>query len=277
MKDGPDWLLRFCCICLVAIQCLGCAKHSGSGSGGTPGSGSTTPPTVDLTGNWQFEVTSSGNVPFSTLSGFLNEQPSSSGDSFPMTASVLVQSNSCFAGSKVLDLSGFTKDPYSQLVAFPSYGQTVTLSLSSSCTNVSLCGSFSVSGGCANGMSGDIVAVKYTQLNGSFQTAAASPQSLKMSLTQSSQGTGQGYFGVSGTLAFTGVSCLTAVTLDPTQSYLSGSSLHLVATTNAANAAVMTMDGTINVAATGVTLNQVSLAGSSCLDPLNGAGLTQQM
>ncbi len=211
----------------------------------------------------------------SGLSGFVNEEVGSAGDSSLTTASFQVQSSSCFSGTKVVDLEGFTKDPYSQLVAFPSYAQTLSLNLSSTCSSgIALCGSYQVAGGCADGQSGQLVGVLYAPLKGTFRTAGNVTPALAATVTQAALGTGQGGFEVTGTLAFTGTTCLTTGTIDPTQSYLSGSNLHLVAKTDAANGAVLTADGTINMSATYITLNGINLAGSSCLSSLNGAGLS---
>ena len=259
---------------LLGVVCFaGCAKSPSSGGSG--GGGGPTPNAVNLTGNWQFQVTSAGNVPLSGMSGFVNEEVGSAGDSSLTTASLQVQSSSCFGNSKVLDLEGFTKDPYSQLTAFPSYAQTLTLNLSQMCTGGdSLCGSYQVSGGCADGMSGQLVGVLYAPLTGTFKTGAGATPALAATIAQAPLGSGQGGFEVSGMLAFTGTSCLTTGTIDPTQSYLSGSYLHLVAKTDAANMALLTADGTMNASATHISLNSISLAGNGCLSSLNGAGLS---
>jgi hypothetical protein len=273
MKAGPSWLLRAALICLMLVQLSGCAQHgSGSGSGSGGGGGSTTPDT-SLIGNWQFQATSTGNPPFTSLSGFVNE-PGIAGDSTLTTASLQIQSNSCFSGTKVVDFEGFTKAPLAQLTSFPSNSQTITLGLSQQCTGVSLCGTFTIAGGCADQATGSIVGVKYTQLSGTFSGAASSTASLKISISQSSQGTGQGSLQVSGTMAFTGLPCSTSASIDSTQSYVSGSSLHLVALTNAAVNPQLVIDSTINPAASTMTLNTISFADNSCFAPFNGLTLS---
>ncbi len=261
----------------MAIEVVGCSSSSGgSGTGGTGGGGGTStpvPPAVSLTGNYQFQTSSTGVVPFTALSGFVNEETGSTDGSYGLTASLQVQSNACFADIKVLDLGGFTKSPLSQLTAFPYDSQTVTLSLSQNCTGVSLCGSYTVAGGCADKATGTIVGTKYAALAGTFRTDASASPAMHITLNQMSQGTGQGSFQVSGSMSFTGAGCLTSGTIDKISSFLSGSSLHLVAATDSASGAALTLDGTIDTGATTLTVNSIHLAGSNCLDSLNGSRL----
>jgi hypothetical protein len=247
------------------IGCGGPGQGTSGGSGGGP-SGTT------LVGNWSFQVNPTGAAPFTYLSGFVNEQ-AGSGESYT-TASLQVQSNSCFADTKVLDLGGYTQGNLTQLSSFPSYSQTVDFDLSTTCTGgLSLCGTYTVSGGCGDGATGQVLGTLYTQLNGTLQTAPSVTPALKLAITQSAEGTGEGTFQVSGTLAFTNASCLTSATIDTAQSYLSGSTLSLVATTNAAGGAQLVLNGTMNPAATSILVNSIALAGSGCLDSLNGVTL----
>ena len=257
-------------ICFIALQLAGCSQN-GSGSGG---SGSGPAPDTSLIGNWQFEATSSGTVPFSGLSGFVNEQ-GIAGDSTSTTASLQVQSTGCFAGTKVIDMEGFTKSPLAQLVSFPTDSQVVTLGLSQQCSNgVSLCGTYTVAGGCADQATGSVTGVKYAQLTGTFGTTPGAPVGVHITLNQSAQGTGQGDFQVSGTEAFTGVSCAASATIDPAQSWVSGNSLHLVSQTNVAGDPPLIIDAVINPAATTLTLGNITFTGSNCFQSLNGVSLS---
>ena len=271
-------LRRTVLVCVIAIEAVGCSSSSGgSGSGGSGGGGGTAPPVppaVSLTGNYQFQTSSTGTVPFNTLSGFVNEANASTDGSYAITASLQVQSDACFAGIKVLDLGGYTKSPLSELTAFPYDSQTVTLNLSQNCTGVSLCGSYTVAGGCADKASGTIVGTKYATLSGTFQTDASASPALRITIKQTSQGTGQGSFQVSGSTSFTGAGCLTSGTIDEVQSSLSGSSLHLVAATDSTSGAPLTLGGTIDPGATILTVNSINLAGSNCLDSFNGSRLS---
>ena len=269
-------LLRIVLVGAIAIEVAGCSS-SGSGSGGSGGGGGTSPPVppaVSLTGNYQFQTSSTSAVPFTELSGFVNEEAGSTNGSYALTASLQVQSNACFADAKVLDLGGYTKSPLSELNAFPYDSQTVTLNLSQNCTGVSLCGSYTVSGGCADKATGTIVGTKYAALSGTFYTGASASPALHITINQTSQGTGQGSFQVSGSMSFTGAGCLTSGTIDKVQSSLSGSSLHLVAATDSAGGAPLTLDGTIDSGATTLMVNSINLAGSGCLDSLNGSRLS---
>jgi hypothetical protein len=268
MKAGANWLLRVELVCFIALQLIGCAQ-TGSGSGG----GGTTVPDTSLIGNWRFQVTSTGNVPFTTLSGFVNEV-GTAGNSTVTTASLQIQSNGCFANTKVLDFEGFTKSPLSQLTSFPAESQVVTLGVSQQCTGVSLCGTYTIAGGCADTATGSIVGVLYSQLAGTFSTASSAPAGLKITINQSSQGTGQGGFQVYGSMTFTGLSCAMSGSIDSTQSFLSGSSLHLVSTTNAAVNPQLIIDANIDPTATTLTLNAVTSA-NSCFESLNGISLSK--
>jgi hypothetical protein len=269
MKSGANLLLRVGLIYVLGLQLLGCAKHgSGTGSGG-----GSTPPDTSLIGNWQFQATSTGTAPFTTLSGFINEE-GFAGDSTITTASLQVQSNGCFANAKVIDLQGFTKSPLAQFTSFPLDSQVVTMGLSQQCTGVSLCGTYSVAGGCADGATGSITGVKYSTLTGTFSTASGASAGMAATLTQSTEGTGEGSFQVSGSINFTGLTCATSSSIDPTQSFLSGSSLHLVGTSNAPANAPLTIDASINPTATVVTLNTITNTNSTCFQPLSGATLS---
>ena len=268
-RTGFHWVST-ALICFTALQLAGCS-HSGSGSGG---SGTGPSPDASLIGNWQFEATSSGTLPFSGLSGFVNEE-GFAGNSTTTTASLQVQSTSCFAGTKVIDMEGFSMSPLAQLTSFPSNSQVVTLGLSQQCSNgVSLCGTYSVAGGCADQAAGSITGVKYATLTGAFSTVAGAAVGARITVNQSAQGTGQGGFQISGTESFTGVSCATAATIDPIQSSLSGSFLHLVSQTNATGNPSLTIDATINSAATNLTLGKITFASSNCFQSLNGASLS---
>ena len=174
-------------------------------------------------------------------------------------------------------MEGFTKAPLAQLTSFPADSQVVTLGLSQQCTSgVSLCGTYTVVGGCADQASGSIVGIKFADFTGTYSTSAGAPIGAHITVKQSAQGTGQGSFQISGTMAFTGISCATAATIDPTQSSLSGGSLHLVAQTSATGNASLTIDATLNSAATTLTLQNVTFTGtaSNCFQPLNGATLS---
>jgi hypothetical protein len=259
---------------MVALCMAGCAPPSGSGGGtGGGGTGGGGTGSTALTGNWSFQVNPTGTAPFTYLSGFVDE--TSGGVTPSTTASLQVQSNSCFANTKVLDLAGYTDSNLTQLNSFPSYDQTVSFGLSTQCSaGISLCGTYSVAGGCGAGETGQVLGTLYTPLNGTFQTGSTASPTLSLVISQSPLGSGEGTFEVSGTLAFTGASCLTTATIDSSQSYLSGSTLSLVATTNAVGGALLSLNGTMNPAASTIKVNTIDLAGNTCLSSLTGVTLT---
>lgn len=265
-------LLRVGGFCLLAVFLTSCAKTSGSNSGGlnTP-----LPANATLSGNWEFQSGTKG-APFTILSGYLNEQAGIAGSSHFTEVSLQVQSNSCFSNSKVLDFEGYAQSSTLSLSSFPSYAQVVTLGLSTQCTNgVNLCGSYAVSGGCADTAQGQVTGVQYATFTGTLQSPSSMTPSLQLAISQQVDGNGQGGFPVSGTLLFTGTQCLTKATIISAQSYLTGSILHLVATTNSANSAQLTLDGLINTAASTVSIDSLSLAGSTCVVPLAGTTITK--
>ena len=270
-KTGFRWIYTGV-TCFLALQLLGCS-HNGSGSGG---SGTGPSGDTSLIGNWQFEATPSGSgaAPFAVLSGFVNEQ-GLNGNSTTTTASLQVQSSGCYDSTKVVDFEGFTSSPLVQLTSFPSNSQVVTLGLSQQCSNgVSLCGTYTVAGGCADKETGNITGVKYAALTGTFSTSPGATTGIQVTSTQAGQGTGQGSFQLSGTETFTGVSCATSATIDATQSFISGSTVYLVAQTNAAGNPVLTIDATLNPGATTLTLSKITFPGSNCFQSLSGASLT---
>jgi hypothetical protein len=274
MKARLYWLLRMELACVIALQFLGCGSKGGTGSGST-GSLPPTTPDTSLTGNWQFQAASTIDAPFTSLSGFVNEE-GIAGDATTTTASLQVQSTGCFSGVKVLDFEGFTKSPLVELNSFPSDSQVISFDLNQQCTaGASLCGTYSVVGGCGDKATGTVIGTKYALLTGMFSTSSTAPAGLQMTINQSAQGTGQGNFQVSGSMSFTGISCATSGTIDPTQSFLSGSTLQLVVTINAIGSPQLTMYANVNSAATTIALTNVTFAGSSCFQSLNAASLSK--
>ena len=256
----------------LVVLCTGCATHSPSSGGTTtPSSGGTS-----LTGNWEFQVSTNGVAPFTKLSGFVNQPTASPDSSNAVTASLLTQSNTCFSGTKVLDFSGYLKGSTAQLVAFPSFDQSATLGLSTQCTGgLSLCGGYTVAGGCADKASGTLLGVRYSDLSGTFSTAVGVMPGLSVQITQPSQGTGQGTFLLSGTATATGATCFTSGTLNPQESTLSGSAVHLSINPAAGATQPLILDGTINADTTTLTINAVTFSGGTCMSSLQQTALSR--
>ena len=197
------------------------------------------------------------------------------GDSTVTTASLQIQSNGCFANTKVLDFEGFTKSPLSQLTSFPSESQVVTLGLSQQCTGVSLCGTYTIAGGCADTATGSIVGCCCTANWLERLSTASSARSRTQNYDQSilaRNGPGQ-----LSSLRLNDLhwAFLRYVRLDRFDAeFPLWKSLHLVSTTNAAVNPQLIIDANINPTATTLTLNPIASA-NSCFESLNGISLSK--
>lgn len=264
----PIQLYRALLLTALVSVSNGCMKPAPNGT--APGESA-----VSLTGNWEFQANSTSPVPFAKLTGFLYEDAGSTDDAKVTTASLQVQSGGCFASSHVLDFQGYTKDISAQLTAFPSFSQNVTFGLSTQCTGgLSLCGSYTVVGGCADGATGTLNGVQYDRLSGIFHTPIGTAPALSLTVAQASQGSGQGTFQLSGSFSASGATCFSEASLDPLQSTLSGSILHLATVPVSGLGTSLSVDGSINAAATIITINTINLPSSTCLSSLNGTTLT---
>lgn len=234
-------------------------------------------PSTGLTGNWQFQVSPTGGpVPFTSLAGFINETEGNSTDGNPVTAVLQAVPSTCFLGTTIIPLQGTVKTDDLNLRSFSIVGQFVTLTATEDSTFTHLNGTYNVGGACADGAAGTITGVRYSPLTGTYAgsiTGSNPPKTLSLSLTQSSEGQGDGSFLVSGTAAFNGISCFTRGTVTGPDSHIVGEAVSLTLTTE--NNAQVVLSGTIDSAARTLSLSSMQVNGGSCSGSLGAASLTR--
>jgi len=239
----------------------------------------TNPPGSDtVTGNWQITTTTtSGTQPFAGLGGSIVQSASAtSGQSTLFAILQAQQPGSCFLGLTAIPLEGnLTGSSYS-FVSLSDSGQYLNLTGKLGSTDDSLTGTFLINDGCANGTKGNLTGTKIAPLTGAYTgpSTIGSAGTLSLTLSQDSFSDGIGYFHLQGTSAFTGLSCFTAGTLDNSQSTISGQQVQLTITTNEATPSTVTMLGTLNAAATQLTVTSIQVITGGCAGDSGTANLT---
>lgn len=255
-----------------------------SGCGGnvsTPVGSSPTPANYGyLTGNWEFVVTGTGTLPFTAMAGFINETSQTPGTFDPVTAVFQVTPDTaCYTGAPIVPLSGSVGLTTLTLTSFSVNGQTIRVTASKDSAASTLTGTFKASSGCVKSATGTFTGTRYSALTGTYAgslSAATTPQTMSLALTQMSQGTGAGTFLTSGSANFTGFSCFNQGTLLAPSGIVLGSSVSLTFTTNDPSKAQLVLVGSIDQAADTLTLSSATVTGGSCSGSYGAAVLTKQ-
>jgi hypothetical protein len=261
----------------VAAGLSGCSGNSG----GKPGGGGSTNPGANyiyLTGNWEIQATSTaGTAPFTSLAGFINEQGQNPGVDDLTTAALQVQPSGCYVNATTVPLQGSTQGNDLSLLSFPVNGQTMTIKGTKDATATHFTGSYAIAGGCADGATGTLAGTQYAALSGTYSGAVTgdAAQTLQLSVTQFTQGTGDGVFLVSGSAVFSGFSCFTKGTLASEDGAVIGSAVKLTFATNDSGGAQAVLTGTIDSAADTLTLSSIAVTGGSCPGAIGAAVLTK--
>ena len=145
-------------------------------------------------------------------------------------------------------------------------------------TLTKLTGTYSVNGGCANGVSGNISGQLYASLTGTYAGTSASGNTaatLSLLLAQQAQGTGDGRSLVTGTAQFTGFPCFTQGTLATPSGFVRGSAVTLTFATDDANGATLLLAGTFDPAADQLQLSTVEVQGGACAGSYGTPTLTR--
>ena len=261
----------------LLIALVGCT------TAGTPinGSGTTPPPEgyQFLTGNWVFQTSATSSVnPFTGLSGYINEQDQNPGTSDALTAALMAQAGSCYTGADSIPLDGTVANTAVTMRSFSVNGQYVSVKATSNAAANMLTGTYTVSGGCANGAAGTITGTRYAVLNGNYSGAltANSGQNVQISVQQNTDGTGAGNFFVAGTATFGGISCFTTGTMAAQNGSIIGNAVSLTFTTNDVNGSKAVLTGTIDPTAATLTLSSLAVTGGDCAGSLGGGTLALQ-
>src|SRR5258708_38124127 len=138
--------------------------HPGGGGGGT-GAHSY----VYMTGNWQIDMTNTtAPVPFTALSGFINEQGDNPGTDDLTTAALQAKPGDCYVSAVTIPLQGSTQGDHLGLHSFSVNGQFVTISATKDSTATHFTGTYTVSGGSANGAAGKLSGSKDGPLTSTY-------------------------------------------------------------------------------------------------------------
>jgi hypothetical protein len=144
---------------------------------------------------------------------------------------------------------------------------------------MSFSGTYSITGGCADGATGTASGTQYAALQGTYSGSIdgnSPPETLNLNVAQYTQGTGDGAFLTSGTATFSGISCFSQGTLAAQNGTVIGNVVNLTFNTNDPGGAQLNVVGTIDTAAKTLTLTTIQVNGGSCPGSLGTAALTLQ-
>jgi hypothetical protein len=267
-------LMTLAALAFAAAVLIGCSNGGGSGGGSKSGSG----PAVDVTGNWQIQFTPTNSpAPISSMAGFLSEQ--GTGASQFTTAALQAQTSGCLADATTVPMTGQTEGDVVNLGSFAIDGQTLQIHVQANADGNQFSGIYSITGGCAGGASGNAAGTEYAALTGTYTgsvTGSNPAVTLSLVLSQYAQGTGSGDFPMTGSAAFTGISCFSQGTLAAENGSVIGDSVTMDFTTNDGQGVDIQMTGTINPAGSTITLSSIQINGGACSGTLGSATLLQQ-
>ena len=259
--------VTFVGLCSVAI---GCSKPTSGGGGAY------TPPAnyKYITGNWQFQAApTSGAPPFTSLAGFIAEGGGQAGLNDSTTAALRVQSSTCYATSVEIPLFGGTGASQINLVSFPIDGQTLTLIATKDSTATHVTGTYSISGGCADGSKGSLTGTLYAPLAGVYSGSlgSSSPgRSLQLTLNQGGDGSGDGLSYLKGSAVFSGFPCFQTGTLPYASpgaffpGYVLGSTISMDFSTDEAAGSHVVLAGVLDPDGNTLHIQSLAINGGSC-------------
>ncbi len=228
-----------------------------------------------LTGNWELTAAAtSGTLPFTAFRGYFREQAGDSSQSLLTTAALqAAPASDCYKGATLVPLQGATQSGSVALHSFSVNGQYLNLAATEDSTITHLAGTFSVTGGCANGTAGTFTGVRYATVAGIYAgslNGTAGVQAVQFTLQQQIQGTGDGLFLVTGSASVSGNSCFTSGTLSSSGSdaNVSGSQFALNLDTNDASGAKLLVRGTLDPLAQVLTVTSATVTSGACVGTL---------
>jgi hypothetical protein len=219
-------------------------------------------------GNWDFVLNPShGGNAGETASGSIDQGTTTFADG-QFTTAVLIVNASCFTTTPVVPLQGFvsTSGTTLSLDSFIVNGQFLSLTTAVSNGGSNLQGSYTVSGGCADGEKGSIQGTRISTVVGNYGGAlsGAGTRSVQASLNQSTQPNGDGNFLLSGSANFTGFACFKSGSVVTSGSgVVSGSSLHATFITDEAAGSSVLFTGKIATSAKQIAVTY-RVSGGAC-------------
>jgi hypothetical protein len=246
---------------LLSVLVLLCGCGGGPGTSHLPSSPPSGPPSgppaqgQSISGNWQFSTTSTAGVPSLTIAGSINQSGSS------VSGAVHVAGSNCFDPLITVGLTGTLTGGDISLTSTPVVGQVITFT--GTITYNTFTGTYSINGGCADGEQGNVAGIivasitygaASSQLSGTFTTSVGETFDVVADVTQSSNASSEGSFGITGTATF-GTSCFSSGTITsgtfPSGSYIIGASVALE---------IETGNGTVTFLGTANAVSLVDLA-----------------
>ena len=231
---------------LLSALLLLCGCGGTIPSGPPPGPPSTPavppPQAPDITGNWQFSTTSMAGMPAAAVAGSITQSDLS------ISGAVHVDGLKCFDRLTTIGLTGTLTGSNVSLTSTSVEGQVITFtvvigdSVNNGADSV-LTGTYTVSGGCADGDHGSITGdriVMANLLNGPFTSSGGQTFNVAANEAYYSTPSSEGSFGLEGTVTLS-TPCFSSGTITPgafpSGSFIMGSSVALE---------IATGNGTIN-------------------------------
>lgn len=258
------------CLSLPLLLVTGCASSPvTTPPGGGGGSTGPVPDEANLSGNWQGSLTPAPATPaLSAIAGAIN-QAGSKTSLGQFTTAILQIAGDCFVATPVIPLQGFNKAGVVTLDSYTVNGQMVHLSGQADAAASSVSGTYSVTGGCANGASGSLNANRYSTLTGTYtgtlSSGASAGPTVTLNLTQDASETGSGTFLLTGDITIAGTGCTMKGTASVSASnFVRGSSVQVSFPATDATGGTARLTGTFDVAASTIGNISLGVTGGTC-------------
>lgn len=266
---------------MVAITILAAGVAAGCGVD-SKGPGAYTPPTAppttaSATGNWEITFTAtSGDSLFPTLSGYIKDDESDSPPTPFTTAEMTANASSgCFIGRNSIFLYGDVSGAQLPLHSDSVNGQFLSFTGTLNAKATTMSGTYSVTGGCADGATGTISGEEISPVSGTY-SGSDEGGTLQLQLTQNPYGNGNGYFEFSGSAAVSGISCFNTGKIVTASSLITGNSLLLTLSTSDPTGAELILQGTVDPAGSTITLSSIKVTAGNCAGSYGTATLNLQ-
>lgn len=213
------------------------------------------------TGNWYIQASSQVLINASLipqLGGMLTQTDST------LSGTLHVSNSSCFDWASDIPVAGTMSGNTVTLTANSVTGESITITGAANSGGIT--GSYSISGGCADGDYGTIAAVLVPPVSGNWSGTFASNgtnQPATASFAQDVPNT-DGFSPLSGSIAFSGSPCFTSGTLEAGQSWSLGNIVQAVVAMN--DGSQLTLNGFLTDASTNANTMTVnfSINGGNC-------------
>jgi hypothetical protein len=225
------------------------------------------------TGNWYIQATSQVILNASLIpqfAGTLTQTDST------ISGVLHVSNSSCFDWASDIPVAGTMSGNTVTLTANSVAGENITIT--GAANSAGITGSYSISGGCADGDYGTIAAVLVPPASGNWSgtyTSNGTSQPATGTFAQDVPNA-DGFSPLSGTITFSGSPCFTSGTLEAGQSWSLGNIVQAVVAMS--DGSQLTLNGFITDASTNannMTVN-ISISGGSCAGQSGSVTFTRQ-